>query len=142
MSRGFRQFRYYGENSGNIPGTDYPVSNIDIESLIAVTGSNSICGRINGANIMHLGIQSLPGCKFFLNGKAYATYIGNSGIFELDFEGTGQAISSICFDETWIRNIFSNAANSQTPYIIVDIAYDTSGLNQQQLLEEEEDVHA
>jgi hypothetical protein len=46
--------------------------------------------------IVHLGIQTLPGTKVYLNSNMDApVIIGATGIYELDLEGTTGLISSL-----------------------------------------------
>lgn len=143
MSRGFMQFRYYGDTN-----TD----NITRNGLKLDEGDDSIIGLINGAKIYRLGIQSLPGCKFYLNKSENAVYIGNTGIFELNFDDSGQTINNIRFDTTWLDHIFdgydlkddNNQVIGHVPattgaYLIIDVAYEVSSSSYQQFLSGEED---
>lgn len=133
MSRGFMQFRYYGADNDD--------NNIKRNGLKANEGDDSIIGLIDGAKIYRLGIQSLPGCKFYLNKSDNAVYIGNTGIFELNFEGSGQTINNIRFDSAWLDAVFNNAAIPNA-YLIVDVAYEVSSSSYQQFLSGEEDEKA
>lgn len=112
MARKIKQFRYYGEQTNNAPINNFP-SNI--------TPRNLISGSIFADNtpIIQLGIQALPGTKFFLNGNVYPVIIGNTGIYELDLKGQGE-ITALSFDAKSI-NIIKNNPNA---YLIVDIIYE------------------
>lgn len=147
MSRSFAQFRYYSENNENVADTSEFVSNITLEGLKLDDGDKSIVGKLvendSGAKIYRLGIQSLPGCKFYLNkgGTDTAIYVGNTGIFELNFEGSGQTINNIRFDENWLDRVFGNSPIPGA-YLIVDVAYEISNSSYQQFLQGEEDETA
>ena len=72
--------------------------------------------------IVHLGIQSLPGLKFYLNGNKFAPlYINNSGLFEIDLENTFGLIGSIEFDQENLNKYLSIG------YLIIDILYEGEG---------------
>lgn len=101
------------------------VSNIDKNSLKTNILQKIIGGTDKVPPVLRLGIQSLPGCKFYINENNSPIYIGNSGIFELDLVGTGQFITSLKFDEAWVDSIFTNESR-YTGYLIIDILYNTS----------------
>ena len=67
----------------------------------------------------HIGIQALPGTKFYLNGSYLPTVIGYTGIYELELDNTSQ-ITSIRFDDESIDRI---AKNGET-FLIVDLIYE------------------
>ena len=69
--------------------------------------------------ITQLGIQSLPGTKFYLNGSYLPIVIGYTGIYELELDNTSQ-ITSIRFDDESINRI---AKNDET-FLIVDLIYE------------------
>ena len=72
--------------------------------------------------ILQLGIQALPGTKFYLNGSNNPIIIGNTGIYELDLQGLTE-ISSLSFEANSISLINGNA----NAYLIVDMIYDEDG---------------
>lgn len=113
MAKQVKQFRFYDtQNSG---GKNYP-SNLSYRSLV----SGSIFS--NYLPITQLGIQSLPGTKFYLNNSNNPIIIGYTGIYELNLEGMGE-ITALSFDAKSLEAINGNA-NS---YLIVDIIYEGEG---------------
>ena len=105
MARKIKQFQYYPHQSGN---------------------SNITYGALNSGNaftpylpIMQLGIQTMPGVIFRLNGSANPIIVGMTGIYELDVLD-GAAITSLQFD----TNSLNMIDNSGAGYLIVDILYD------------------
>ena len=70
-----QQFRYYGANS--------PKTSLD-GNLNSHTKSQFINGSIFPNPILQLGIQSLPGTKFYVNGNPTPVLVGVTGIYELD----------------------------------------------------------
>lgn len=108
MAKQIKQFRYYKQGSPK----NYP-NNISIANL----ASGSIFSKY--MPVIQLGIQSLPGTKFYLNNSNEPIIIGNTGIYELDLNGLSEVIA-IAFDRTSINAI----ATSQNGYLVVDILYE------------------
>ena len=108
MAKKIKQFRYYANNSDN----NYPKS-LKHNQLISGSVFSSYMP------IIQLGIQSIPGTKFYLNGSNNPIIIGNTGIYELDLEGLSQ-INSLQFDANSVIFINSN----QSAYLIIDIIYE------------------
>ncbi len=108
MARYIKQFRYYNEDSGN----NQP-SNMVHRNLV----SGSIFSGY--LPIVQLGIQSLPGTKFYLNNSKEPVIIGNTGIYELDLQGKTE-ITSLSFDGKSISAINTN----NNSYLIIDIIYE------------------
>ena len=69
--------------------------------------------------ISQLGIQALPGTKFYLNGSNDPIIIGHTGIYELDLEGLAE-ITALSFDAKSIEAINGN----NNSFLIVDIIYE------------------
>lgn len=108
MAKQVQQFRYYEEVSDrNWPST------IKMRNLI----TGSIFGNYH--NITQLGVQGLPGTKFYLNNANNPIIIGSTGIYELDLQGLSEIIS-IQFDRASIQAINDN----RNAYLIVDIIYE------------------
>lgn len=110
MANVVKQFRFYSDNASlNQPSN--------------ATKSLLTSGRLfeNYRPIIQLGIQTLPGVKFYLNADVLSDpiIIGQTGIYELDLKGDIE-ISSLTFDGSSIDRI------SETPeaYLIIDIVYD------------------
>jgi hypothetical protein len=73
MAKKVTQIRYYTDGSNN----NYP-NNVTYRNLVSGTIFNEY------RPIVQLGIQALPGTKFYLNGNNMPIVIGNTGIYELD----------------------------------------------------------
>ena len=111
MAKNIMQFRYYGDNQNqNYPLTPTKISRANLSS-----------GNIfsNYYPITQLGIQALPGTKFYLNNGLTPIIIGATGIYELDLEGLTQ-INQIKFDPKSLALIDPNTNHA---YLIVDIVY-------------------
>lgn len=112
MTKYLMQFRYYGNQLEN-----NNLSNIKYEELIS--GSHFISCRPNATSIASLGIQTLPGVKFYLNNSQIdPIIIGPSGIYELGIDENYE-ITGLQFDRKSIDSI--NANNGA--YLIIDIVY-------------------
>ena len=77
MAKKVKQFRYYNDQQG---GNNYP-SNLHYRNLVSGSAFSSY------VPIIQLGIQTLPGTKFYLNGSNNPIIIGSTGIYELNLEG-------------------------------------------------------
>ena len=107
MAKRVKQIRYYNDNSGNNYG------NPNYRNLI----SGSVFKDY--VPMLQLGIQSLPGTKFYLNGSNNPIIIGNTGIYELDVQGLTE-INSLQFDASSLSLI----RNNNNAYLIIDIIYE------------------
>ena len=108
MANKIMQFRYYGEKvSNNQPSN--------------ISASNLASGHIFSGYlpITQLGIQTLPGTKFYLNNSIYPVVVGSTVIYELDLKGVTQ-ITEIHFDKRSLNLINEN----NNAYLIVDIIAD------------------
>lgn len=114
MARKVMQFRYYNDGSSE----NYPNRTSGIAGAItkAKLSSGSIFSQY--LPITQLGVQSLPGVKFYLNNADNPIIIGATGIYELDLEGLSE-ITAISFDASSMAAIASNSS----AYLIVDIVY-------------------
>jgi hypothetical protein len=74
--------------------------------------------------ISQLGIQSLPGTKFYLNNSNDPIIIGHTGIYELNLEGMAE-ITALAFDSKSIEAINGN----YNSFLIVDIIYEREESN-------------
>lgn len=108
MNKHVKQFRYYGFNDEN----NYP---IDIDSKL----SNGTIFE-DYMPICQLGIQTLPGTKFFLNDpyQQRELQVNYTGIFELSFNDA--KISSLSFKDESLATIDSIPG----AYLIVDVVYE------------------
>ena len=69
--------------------------------------------------IIQLGIQTLPGVKFYLNHSLTPIMVGATGIYDLDLEGMTE-INHLCFSAASMNLINANPDS----YLIVDFIYD------------------
>ena len=112
MAKQVRQFRYYSKDDSN---KNYP-SSIAYRNLV----SGSIFSDY--MPIIQLGIQGLPGTKFYLNNSNNPIIIGYTGVYELNLDGVAE-IKSLQFDANSINMIEKNP----NAYLIVDIIYEKDG---------------
>ena len=112
MARKVYQVRYYGDNK------------VDKEKNqpAGLTGNRLRSGSVfSGYTPMkQIGIQSMPGVKFYLNNSIEPIVIGSTGIYELNVENMTE-ITALSFDTTSINMINQTPSTS---YIIVDILYE------------------
>ena len=112
MAKKIMQYRFFEENGNqNQPNTSYEM----------ITKNNLINGAIfsNRTPITQLGIQTLPGTKFYLNNSVDPVEVGITGIYELDLDGQAEIVK-LTFSETSMERIEENSNG----YLIVDVLYD------------------
>lgn len=114
MAKQVKQFRFY--NTSNTANKNYP-ANLSLRQLVSGSAFS------NYKRITQLGIQSLPGTKFYLNSANNPIIIGNTGIYELDLSGLSE-ITSLTFEQRSIQAISDN----NNAYLIIDIIYE-DGVN-------------
>ena len=113
MAKYLMQFRYYGNSSD---GKNYP-SEIKKDSL--ASGSYLINSKPSATSIASLGIQTLPGVKFYLNNSQIdPIIIGPSGIYELGIDENYE-ITGLQFDRKSLDMIDANSG----AYLIIDVVY-------------------
>ena len=112
MAKVVKQYRYYNaKDSKNQPYTE-----ISLETL----ESGSVFFSEDGlVSITQLGIQTLPGTKFYLNNAKKPIIVGATGIYELDLEGLSE-INSLFFDKKSLETIESIG----NAFLIVDALYE------------------
>lgn len=71
------------------------------------------------APIEQLGIQTLPGTKFYLNQSLDPIIIGGTGMYELDLRNTTAILSSLRFDVESMETI----KTLDNGYLIIDLVY-------------------
>lgn len=104
------QYRYYGnDNDKNQPS--------DIAESTLISGSIFT----SKLPILQLGIQSLPGTKFYLNNSLEPIIIGSTGIYELDLQDEA-TISALRFDRDTVNKINTGKINDYC--LLVDIVYE------------------
>lgn len=109
-----KQFRYYDANNSQ----NYP-SDFGAKYYGMLTAGNIFDGH---GDISHLGIQAMPGTKFYLNDSPLPIMIGSTGIYELELEGLGH-IYKIKFDANSL-DLYEGVTN--TNRILIDIVYEGS----------------
>lgn len=116
MARKVYQFRYYGDGDNK----NQPIAGRTGKETI--TGAKLRSGSIfkDCLPIKQLGIQTMPGVKFYLNNSIDPIIVGSTGIYELNVDNLTE-ITALNFDLTAINMINNNPSLS---YIIVDILYD------------------
>lgn len=113
MARDVRQFRYYGPNNrNNQPRSDISITTLSNGTIFFNDGGNS-------SSIVQLGIQTIPGVKFYLNNGIDPIYVGSTGIYELDLSGLAD-ITALSFNQKSLQQIEDTAG----AYLIVDAIYE------------------
>lgn len=112
MARKVQQIRYYGDSEVD-KAKNQPVG---------LTGNKLRSGSVFSqyTPMKQIGIQSMPGVKFYLNNSTEPIVIGSTGIYELNVENMTE-ITVLSFDTTSINMINETPSTS---YIIVDILYE------------------
>ena len=112
MARKVQQIRYYGDNKADR----------DKNQPAGLTGNRLRSGSVFSqyTPMKQLGIQTMPGVKFYLNNSTDPIIIGSTGIYELNVENLTE-ITALSFDTTSINMINQTPSTS---YIIVDILYE------------------
>lgn len=112
MANRIKQFRFYTENSTQ----NYP-SEIRQNPITVIDYIN---GGVFGDYypISQLGIQTLPGTKFYLNNALDEIIIGSTGIYELELNDQTE-ITKIQFDAQSMKLINEN----NNAFLLVDIIY-------------------
>ena len=113
MEKRIMQFRYYADPTDkNKSSANNQPPELDADMLSNGTAFNDI------SNITQLGVQTLPGVRFYLNNAEPASpiIIGSTGIYELDLEGISQ-INEIHFEGNSLKKISTNP----NAYLIIDM---------------------
>ena len=107
------QFRYYGNGNEN----NYPLNDISWFGGSDNVTTYDLLKNLGPA--VKIGIQTLPGVRFFLNNNSDSIIIDHTGIYELDVRDITTTISSLKFDVSSL-NLISEVDNAS---LIVDIMY-------------------
>lgn len=112
-----QQYRFYG--TGNINNNPRDVEGSSLKERLAkeATDSSILIGGYNQAPIKQLGIQSLPGTKFYINESDNPVILGKTGIFELNCMDMAYSITKLTFDIESLRRIDEN----DNDFLIIDI---------------------
>ena len=118
MANKVKQYRYYNDSPDSVTHNQPEYLS---DGVTATKYSHFVSGEVFGTcyPVLQLGIQALPGTKFYLNEATDPIIVGNTGIYELDLGGDTE-ISKIQFEARSMRLIRDN----QNAYLIVDIIYD------------------
>ena len=103
------QFRYYKDNNLNNNPMNW--------NWTYYCSSNTFKQY---APITSIGIQSLPGVKFYLNDSINPIILGISGVFELDVSNTSATINNLRIDQKSMDLI----RNSENGFLIIDMVCD------------------
>lgn len=121
MAKRIKQYRYYNDNNNGV--TQNQPKEVKGEDGVAqgVSYKHYVSGLVFGSNfpVLQLGIQALPGTKFYLNNAVDPIIIGLTGIWEIDLDGQTE-ITAIQIDNESIQNI----RNNDNAFLIVDVIYD------------------
>ena len=123
MANRIMQFRYYGDKGSNNQTSNNQPSDINASKLAS---GNIFSGYLP---IIQLGIQTLPGTKFYLNNSSYPVVIGSTGIYELNINNA-YSISNLCFEGSSLRHLIEyneedeKDSRAAKGYIIIDIIYE------------------
>lgn len=116
MAKKIKQFRYYNDG----------VENVTNNAPSLVNGQQTIHTHFQDGSvfagyypIVQLGIQTIPGTKFFLNDSLDPIIVDSTGIYELNLNSATE-IQDLKFDAKSLRFINDN----DSAYLIVDIIYD------------------
>ena len=110
MAKHVMQFRYYEDNHTN----NQPVE-LNADQLV----NGTVFAKY--LPFTQLGIQALPGTRFYLNDNIEGPVIvGSTGIYELELEGISK-ISSLKFDSKSLKLI----ADNPNAFLIIDVIYES-----------------
>lgn len=112
MSKYIRQLRYYKENDER----NYPQNKE--EGYISINQLANYQFFSQYMPITQIGIQTLPGTKFYLNDivQNYPIIVGYTGIYELKLDGFAE-INSLSFDIASLETI----RDTKDAYLIIDM---------------------
>lgn len=114
MGRKVEQVRFYQKKESRPGDARNQPSSINRSQLVS---GSAFSGKYP---IVQLGIQTLPGVKFYLNKGTTPIIIGNTGIYDLELDGVTQ-ITHLCFEAASVDMI----NNNEDSYLIVDFIYET-----------------
>lgn len=110
MAKHIMQFRYYEDGHTN---------NQPVELNAELLQNGTVFAKY--LPFTQLGIQALPGTRFYLNDNIEGPVIvGSTGIYELELEGISK-ISSLKFDSKSLKLI----ADNPNAFLIIDVIYES-----------------
>ena len=107
MAKRIEQVRYYSQLD-------------DRNQPYKVTMNKLVAGSVFKYPIVQLGIQSLPGVKFYINHSTSPIVLGYTGIYDLELNGVTE-ITHLSFDAASMNLINQNPDS----YLIVDFIYES-----------------
>lgn len=110
MAKRIKQFRFFGTSD-----TTHNTPNTNFQTLV----SGNLFADI--LPILQLGIQALPGTKFYVNSSTSPVIVGVTGVYEMSLQDNTQ-ITSLSFDGNSLQAI----SNSSTGGLIIDVTYDNN----------------
>lgn len=126
MAKRIKQYRYYNEATSDSSGLSRKVNQPQMVtgedgSMIPTSYVHYVSGRVfgNAFPVLQLGIQALPGTKFYLNNAVDPIIIGLTGVYELDLGGQTE-ITAIQMDASSMMTIRDNYNAS----LIIDVIYE------------------
>lgn len=108
MAKKIQQIRFHTLTDANI---------LDEEAELLVKGK-AFEEYLQGGGIEQLGIQAIPGTKFYLNSSVDPVIVGSTGIYELDLTDKA-SIDALRFDADSINLI----KNSNSLSLLIDLVY-------------------
>lgn len=111
MAKYVNQVRYYGDAAAKTKNSSEDVTFRTLQSGAVFEKTMPI---------VQLGIQTLPGMKFYINEHPNPVVVGQTGIYELNVDGISY-ITRLRFDGQTLSVINSN---SNTAYLIIDYIYE------------------
>ena len=110
MAKRIKQYRFFNKTDAT-----HNTPNTTLQSLI----SGNLFADV--LPILQIGIQALPGTKFYVNSSTSPVIIGATGVYELNLQDNTQ-ITFLSFDGKSLEAI----SNSSTGSLIIDITYDNN----------------
>ena len=110
MAKRIKQFRFFSttDTAHNTPNTNF-------QTLVSGNLFSDILP------ILQLGIQALPGTKFYVHSSTSPVIVGVTGVYEMNLQDNTQ-ITSLSFDGNSLQAI----SNSSTGGLIIDVTYDNN----------------
>lgn len=120
MKRTVIQYRYYdNNNTHNYPSSASGTTPITLQNINDGSIFLSELKKEQYGNIVQLGIQTLPGTIFYVNGGIDPIIVGATGIFELDLTGYSE-IYRLEFNMNSLKTI----QKTENGYLVVDAVYE------------------
>lgn len=125
MAKAIKQFRYFANLSG-VDNTSKNQPSLDSDKLQELFVNGALFDGSAPEQpqsylpFLQIGIQTMPGVKFYLNEAKEPIMIGSTGIFELDLNGVSE-ITSLKFDSNSM-NLINSSTNG---HLIVDVVWES-----------------